>query len=119
MDDKFKEIEKMFDEFFDEVILNKKSDKEETKKIKKNVEEIMKEFNDDEIMLVTSKRIYIDGTGLTVSGLFYSLMKNLLNDIGLERLTDIFLDAVIMDDKLDKINKDNLNEILNIIKKRI
>ena len=119
MDDKFKEIEKMVDEFFDEVILNKKSDKEETKRIKKNVEEIMKEFNNNEIILVTRKKTYIDGTRLTIRGLFYSLLSHLVDDIGLERLTETFLDAVIMDDKLEKINKDKLNEILDIIKKRI
>ncbi len=109
-----KEILKLMEELI--------GDKKDNKKdIKKELKKITEEFDDNEIIVVSRSKCYLQGTRMTIEALLYSLLKQLKeeNTFDIEDLTNVFIRAIAMDDSFKKVDKDIISKILKQIDKMI
>lgn len=116
MDKKFEKIEKLMEEMMKEITKDEKL-VDNKKNIKKELKKIVEEFDDEEIIFASRSKCYIQGRRIVIKALLYALLKQISekNDFDVEELTELFIDAIAMDDKFKNVNKERISIILNKI----
>ena len=111
-----KEILKLMEE-----IIGNIGDIDNKKDIKKELKKITEEFDDNEIILVSRSKCYVQGRRIAIEALLYSLLKQLKegNKFDTNELTKIFIQAIAMDNDFKKVDKDVVSKILKQIDKMI
>lgn len=114
-----KKLEKLMNELLEE--FTRSSDNENKKNIKKELKKIADEFDDSEVMFASRSKCYIQGSRIAIEALLYALLKqmNEENHFTVKELTEIFIQAVAMDDGFKKVDKDVISDILKQINKMI
>lgn len=116
--DRLKEIEELIDEIFDDNILHREK---VSKDIKKEAKEIVDNFNGKCMIILSDTKCLLMGKKIEIKALTYSHLRKLLEtkDLSIKEITELFIQAVAMEDDITTVKKDVLNEILDVIKEMI